>query len=165
MASVYFLKIYSIWLGLAVSGIVLFFYLKKTFQFPSLQWNTTSSLEHKAILKELIREGIPIVFLTFFTQIILITDRVMLLWFHADMQEFGYYVLGLSLVHYLFLLPNAISQVFFPLIYQETTQELNQHKLSSYFLQPVLGLLGLTTFMVSWAQLILPELIYSILPK
>lgn len=159
------LNVYSIWLGLILSGFALFLYLKKTFEFPTFQTNLFFQSDSRNRLKELMREGIPIVFLTLFTQIILITDRVMLLWFHADMQEFGYYVLGLSLVHYLFMVPNAMSQFFFSRIYQETSQELHQHKLSDYFLNPVLGLLGFTSFIVSWAYLILPELISCLLPK
>ena len=158
---VYFLGIYAIWCGLLCSTFVVFFYMTRLNAFPWTFWRSFSFSTTKALMVE----GLPALFLTFFSQILLVIDRVMLLLFKADMKEVGYYVLGLAFVNYLFIVPHAISQVFFPVIYQKTSSPLDQNELKKYFLRPVLGLLGLTTFSVGWAYLILPELIHGFLPN
>lgn len=161
LSCVYFLGVYAIWIGLVVSTVLVSFYMIRLNAFPWSFWNSFSL----ATAKNLIVEGLPALFLTFFSQMLLVIDRLMLLYFQANMEEFGYYVLGLAFVNYLFIIPHAISQIFFPAIYHKTTLPVQQNDLQQFFVRPVLGLLGFTTFSVGWAYIVLPDLIHWLLPN
>jgi O-antigen/teichoic acid export membrane protein len=161
LSLVWSFKIYAIWFGLLLSALAVFLYL-----FYRLPWKSIVNIPLQlSQVKTLIRNGFPITLLGLFTQILLMIDRLMLYFYYPHLDEMGYYVLGLSFANYLLIIPATVSSQYFPLLYRETAKPQGERELSPYFLTPFLKIWTGALFLVAWAYLLLPELIFLILPQ
>ncbi len=151
-------NIYGLVIGTALVtvGCLLFIYRTNPYQFNYV-WEST------ALWREL-KLGIPLIAATFLGTILKSLDKLIIA------KELGFYEVGLySIVtmvnNYMFSLPMAFSNVWYPYMQEEFGRQGGANGIKNYLLTPVFTLSILVPFLTGMAVFLMPLVAQVLLPK
>lgn len=153
---VWYFKLYGLYLALFITAFFCMVFLIKKARFKfKLNWD-------KAVFKEMIQIGLPLLLLGILNLLIASVDRIFILKFY-NATILGYYAVGLSIKANLSTIPVSLSTIFTPKIFQSKEDDYNFF--IKYFSIPITVITIIVILLVGLLYSVLPIIYYELLSK